>query len=58
MNQTFSFLSLSNSDKDLWREKVPGFFNYTDNDRPISEKCYANILESDQEDTIPQLVVQ
>ena len=50
VNQTFSILSLSNRDKDVWREKVPGFFNYTDTDRPISEKCYANVLESDQED--------
>ena len=50
VNQTFSILSLSNRDKDVWREKVPGFFNYTDTHRPISEKCYANVLESDQED--------
>ena len=50
VNQTFSILSLSNRDKDVWREKVPGFFNYTDTDRPISEKCYVNVLESDQED--------
>jgi len=52
INQTFSILSLSNRDKDVWREKVPGLFNYTagTDDRPISEKCYANAVERGKED--------
>lgn len=29
---------------------MPGFFNYTGDDKLISEKCYANLLESNQED--------
>ena len=43
VNQTFSILSLSDRDKNIFREKIPSFFNYTGDDA-IPEECYANVL--------------